>query len=197
MYDIQTTPGLIIDSRPYGEAGKILYIFTRDLGLVRVVAQGVRLEKSKLRYQAQNYSFGQFSLVRGKEYWRLVGVEANKTEDPAQSSKESWLAILAPLALLLKRLLQGEEAHPELFLCLEACDQFLKKEEKLGNELEKTLESVMVFRILDRLGYIGTDRSLDGELRKNELSLALIESLGSKRLEINKHINRALKESHL
>src|SRR5690349_11857408 len=72
MYAIHTTPGFIIGSRPYGEAGKMLSIFTRDLGLVLAAAQGIRLEKSKLRYSAQDYSFGTFSLVRGKEFWRLT-----------------------------------------------------------------------------------------------------------------------------
>ncbi|MEK9177832.1 MAG: recombination protein O N-terminal domain-containing protein, partial [Patescibacteria group bacterium] len=72
MYSITTTPGFIIDSRPYGEAGRLMSIFTRELGLVRATAQGIRLEKSKLRYSSQLYSFGIFSFVCGKEFWRLT-----------------------------------------------------------------------------------------------------------------------------
>jgi chromosome segregation protein len=72
MHPIHTTPGFIIDSRPYGEAGKLLSIFTRDFGLVTTSASGIRFEKSKLRYHSQDYSFGSFSLVRGKELWRLT-----------------------------------------------------------------------------------------------------------------------------
>ena len=72
MHAIHTTPGFIIGSRPYGEAGKMLSIFTRDFGLVTATAQGIRLERSKLRYHAQDLSFGSFSLVRGREFWRLT-----------------------------------------------------------------------------------------------------------------------------
>ena len=71
-YTIITTPGFIIGSRPRGEAGKLLSIFTRDLGLVLASAQGIRLEKSKLRYAARDYSFGEYSFVKGKEFWRLT-----------------------------------------------------------------------------------------------------------------------------
>src|SRR4051812_13786640 len=108
MHAIHTTPGFVIDSRPYGEAGKILSIFTQDLGLVSAIAQGIRLEKSKLRYYVQNYSFARYSLVRGKEFWRLTSA--------AESEEGTWNAeLVAKIAALLKRLLQGEEPHPELF----------------------------------------------------------------------------------
>jgi len=84
MYSIQTTPGFIIDSRTYGEAGKMLFIFTRDLGLVMAVAQGIRFERSKLRPFTQDYSFGEFSFVRGKEMWRLTSAqEFNESGEPS------------------------------------------------------------------------------------------------------------------
>ena len=79
MHPIHTTPGLIIHSRPYGEAGKLLSIFTRDFGLVLANAQGIRLEKSKLRPFIQDYSFGIFSLVKGKELWRLTSAQSVAT----------------------------------------------------------------------------------------------------------------------
>ena len=60
MHPIHTTLGFVINSRPYGEAGKLLSIFTRDFGLVLANAQGIRLEKSKLRPFIQDYSFGYF-----------------------------------------------------------------------------------------------------------------------------------------
>ena len=69
------TEGLVINSRPYGEADRFYQILTPDFGLISVLAQGVRLEKSKLRYQILNYSLVNIELVRGREYWRLVGAE--------------------------------------------------------------------------------------------------------------------------
>ena len=81
MHPIHTTPGFIIGSRPSGEAGKMISIFTRDLGLVFASAQGIRFEKSKLRPFTQDYSFGQFSFVRGKEYWRLTSAQEEYNDE--------------------------------------------------------------------------------------------------------------------
>ncbi len=223
-------------------------IFTRELGLVRATAQGIRLEKSKLRYSSQLYSFGIFSFVHGKEFWRLTsagelltappllaggalprssfhsssgdsshpsggannsissavplgrdtvfrGGEAERGRAvPARSS--TVIDLIARLALLLRRLLHGEEAHPELFDCVFECVKFLNIN-KLTEEQTQTLESLTVARTLHKLGYIGNDARLDGHLRSNDLTAQLLNELKNKRAMLNGHINKALKESHL
>jgi DNA repair protein RecO (recombination protein O) len=111
MHTIHTTEGFIIDSRPYGEADKLLSIFTRDFGLVMATAQGIRLEKSKLRYYCQDYSFGTFSLVRGKEFWRLTSAQGSDAPQPAAPAEP----LFARIAQLLRRLIHGEEPVPGLY----------------------------------------------------------------------------------
>jgi len=209
MYAIYTTPGFVIDSRTYGEGGKLLSIFTRDFGLILAVAQGIRLEKSKLRYYTQDYSFGLFSVVKGKEMWRLVSAQDDRLKVKGQSAKgiashdlrfinkSKSQELVVRLALLLKRLLHGEEAHPELFDCVRECAHFLQSETELSDEHYKTLESVAVFRILFLLGYIGTDTELDAYARSCVFDLEVVASLVGKRLLINQHINKALSESQL
>jgi recombinational DNA repair protein (RecF pathway) len=189
MHAIHTTPGFIIDSRPSGEAGKLISIFTRDYGLVFASAQGIRLEKSKLRYHAQEYSFGVFSLVRGKEYWRLTSAQGSS----GQASSE----LIARLALLLRRLLHGEEPHPELFMIIESCSRFLRENESVSDEQLKSLESLIVLRVLRALGYIGNDAGLSDIASSFDLSLGLLDALNEKRASMNQHINKALRESHL
>lgn len=222
MYAIHTTPGFIIESRPSGEAGKLLSIFTRDLGLVWAVAQGIRLEKSKLRYHAQEYSFGEFSFVRGKEFWRLTSTGALVLRrsilrnDSTLRSDLSFSDLIARIALLLRRLLHGEEAHPELFEHIEASFLFLENPTNLANsthystdsthtkdptklsaEQMQTLESIIVFRILHLLGYIGVDKNLDARLVAEPLSIKLLDETVGQRMDVNRHINKALRESHL
>ncbi len=204
MYTIHTTPGFIIESRPSGEAGKLLSIFTRDLGLVWAIAQGIRLEKSKLRYHSQEYSLGEFSFVRGKEFWRLTSaneliVEGKKSQiDSTKESKENFTSeLIGRIALLLRRLLHGEEAHPELFEHVEASFLFTEKHSKLSPEQLQTLESIIVFRILHLLGYVGTDKNLDARLVAEPLSLVLLDEMMGQRTNMNRHINKALRESHL
>ena len=173
----------------------MLSIFTRDLGLVLATAQGIRLEKSKLRYHSQEYSFGEFSFVRGKEFWRLTNADSVRPDlDISRSS------LTGRVAFLLCRLLHGEEAHVELFGHIERSFLFLEDStdsNKLSAEQMQTLESIIVFRILHLLGYIGTDKKLDARIIGEPLSTSLIDEAMKQRTNMNRHINKALKESHL
>lgn len=214
MYAIHTTPGFIIDSRPYSEAGKILSIFTRDFGLVQATAQGIRLEKSKLRYHTQEYSFGEFSLVRGKEFWRITSAQelenVHEESDDVDQPESTQIAsarktlrecsptpeLIARLALLLRRLLHGEEPHLQLFDIVKTCADFLKKED-LTDEQLKSLESLTVVRIMNSLGYVGADEEVIRFLQNNEITEALLDIVTTKRTLLNGEINRALRESHL
>lgn len=193
MHSIHTTPGFIIDSRPYGEAGKIMSLFTRDFGLVPAIAQGIRLEKSKLRYFSQDYSLGIFSLVRGKEFWCLTSAQGGTDGGSAPVRSE----VAARISLLLKRLLQGEDPHPELFGCVESSMCFLAGNQSLTADELRTLESLVVFRILKSLGYIGEDDGLPALVDSKGLTREMLHDASAKRTALNQHINKALKESHL
>lgn len=207
MYAITTTPGFIIESRPRGEAGKLLSIFTRDLGLVLASAQGIRLEKSKLRYHSQEYSFGEFSFVRGKEFWRLTSANGDSRRSTLRVVRRVDLRneqeLIGRIALLLRRLLHGEEPHPELFEHLEGSTRFLfdhndqNREAGLSIKQFEILESIIVFRILHLLGYIGNDKNLDPRLIAGQLSIEFLDEVAEQKGNINRHINKALKESHL
>lgn len=197
MHAIYNTAGFVISSRTYGEAGKLLSIFTRDLGLVTAVAQGIRLEKSKLRYHTQDHTLGTFSLVRGRELWRLTSAATDSSLE-ISSFPLDVRPLVARIALLLRRLLQGEEAHPELFERVECCLAFLRIGQGLGEEELKTVESIAVLQILHALGYIGDGDGLREFLTKSSLeTVGMLDRARAKRAAINRHINKALKESHL
>lgn len=203
MYAIHTTPGFILDSKPYGDADKLITIFTRDFGLITATALSIRLEKSKLRYFCQDYSFGTFSLVRGKEFWRLTSAApvqvAYSTENPSNMPPSpNGEVLIARLAQLLRRLLHGEEENAELFDTIETTAHFLKNAPAaLTEEDLKALESVTVLRVLALLGYIGSDPAIQAYLSGGELSVELLKKAAMQRTALNQHINKALKESHL
>src|SRR3989344_2997459 len=127
-YHIYTTKGIVLNSRPWREADRIYSILTRELGLVKAQALGVRKEGSKLRGAIEPVCLTTVSLVRGKEYWRLTSAEFIKRFQKSQ-----------PL-VMLEALVAGEASHPELF-----------------DAVEKHLESdeiTLVSRILFQLGYL-------------------------------------------
>lgn len=162
-YHIYTTKGLILSERAYKEADKLYTILTRDLGLVRASALGVRKEASKLRGNLSPLSLSKVSLVRGKEYWRLTSAEVLKKLLPSAE-------VARPLALL-ERLVQGESSHPELF---DAIEGVLEKSSE-----DKLLELRLVSQILFHLGYL---RESDLALSKVDLIKAVNQGLYSSHL---------------
>jgi len=59
------------------------------------------------------------------------------------------------------------------------------------------LESITVFGILRALGYIGEDKALARYAGPLDLTPELVDLAVPKRGAMNRHINKALKESHL
>lgn len=57
---------LVIRSREYGEADRILTLFSREIGKIQAIAKGVRKPKSRQRAGAQLFTYGDFLLYRGK-----------------------------------------------------------------------------------------------------------------------------------
>lgn len=143
-YHIYTTKGLVLSKRALREADQIYSILTRDLGLVRASATGVRRESSKLRGSLEPFSISTVSLVRGKEYWKLTSAELLQRLPNSQS-------LARPFALL-ERLVPGEAENSELFDALEAN--------------LKDSETLLVGRILLHLGYL---KETDLNLPEKEL----------------------------
>lgn len=162
-YHIYTTDALILSSRPLREADRVYSILTRDLGLVKATALGVRKEGSKLRGSLEPVMLATVSLVKGKEYWRLTSALSESVIPPAPET-------LRPLALL-EKLVQGEAAHPELF---DGVKQFLTLSAR-----DEDFETNFVAAILHHLGYL---KESDLSLPKKELTQAINAGLQSSQL---------------
>jgi DNA repair protein RecO len=184
-HHVYTTPGFIVHSKPTGEAGKFFLIFTRELGMLGATAQGVRFSQSKLRYHTQDYSYSLFSLVRGKEVWRITGVkEMEGIGEIQDQNTKLWVQILT----LLKRLMPGEEQNERLFDVLENFYRYLTIERK-----DKDLvEYLTVLRILHILGYVD-----DNPVEGNEISDEILLKIGKDKENVLKVINNGLKQSQL
>ncbi len=191
MYQKYHTDALVLGSREIGEADRMLALYTRDFGLVRARARGIRSAKSKMRYALQNYSLANVSLVSGKTGWRLAGATA--IESPKLGDIKGAMAF-ARAAGLVVRFVAGEEQNKELFniLCETRSALFQERCEAWA-----TIELVCVARVLFALGYIS----------KEALNLALLthtayaeEHLREAELARDKilySINRAIAETHL
>ncbi|MEK7186909.1 MAG: recombination protein O N-terminal domain-containing protein [Patescibacteria group bacterium] len=156
-YHIYTTPGIILSHWPLREADRIYAILTRDFGLVRASASGVRKESSKLRGALEPLSLSSISLVRGKEHWRI-------TSAVLESKIPSVFA--APFSLL-EKLVTGESPNPKLFDSVNA----LIRSAQLPDDM---FEPRLVSKILFHLGYL---REEDLSLSKKDLIRAINKGL--------------------
>lgn len=194
MHHIYHTHGFITSSRNMGEANKLFVVYTKEMGLVRAVAQGVRLHKSKLRFALQDFSYARIDLVRGRDIWRITSATTISSFPFARSDHQSLL-LIARISKLLERLCDGEEENLQIF------DDFVQSlylldEEEIQLEKREALELHLVLRIMHTLGYIGKS-----EILADYLSLPFdqlkVENLLKERKSIIAHINKAMNESQL
>ncbi len=182
-----------MESEDFGEAGKRYAIFTRELGMVHARATGVRKLSSKLRFIMQDFACVRVDLVQGKNFWRVTS--ASKTGKLEQITKRrETFTVLANIARLLCRLLPAAEPNEKLFADLLQGLAILEQSETA--EDRRNVEIIIVLRALADLGYIGGDEILE-DFVKSPLEEELVYKISSARAKVLRHINQALRESHL
>ncbi|MEA3398937.1 MAG: DNA repair protein RecO [Patescibacteria group bacterium] len=194
MYHIYHTKGFILKSKNIGEANKVLIIYTREFGVIRAIAQGIRLNKSKLRFALQDFSFSSIDLVQGREFWRITSASTITSFPIARMDKEN-LFLISRISNLLDRLCAGEDRNERIFddliqtlYLIDGVDSNKKNRE--------ALEIHLVLRIVHSLGYIGDSETLLQYL-DGEITAKSTESLLFNKKHIINHINNALRESQL
>jgi DNA repair protein RecO len=195
-HTIHTTDGFILKSLSFGEANKYFFIFTAEFGLIKAAAQGIRHLKSKLRYSLEDLSFGQVSVVRGREIWRITSAEKKLI---LKGNKE--ILLLSRVFSLLLRLLHGEEKNSILFDYLKEALNFLIDYKKESEEQEEfvfsSFECILALRILSALGYIGKLADFDQFTKSVYFTPELILAMSSLKSKAIMEINKSLQETHL
>lgn len=164
------------------------------MGLVRAVAQGIRLHKSKLRFTLQDFSYAQIDLVRGRELWRVTSAK-HVSSFPLARCDTPTIILIARVSKLLERLCTGESPSEIIF------DDFIQALYLLDNEdtsssSREALELHLVLRIMNSLGYIGDSVMLSKYL-SSSFDHSKTEILLKERQSIIAHINKAISESQL
>ncbi|PJE74592.1 MAG: hypothetical protein COV01_00995 [Candidatus Taylorbacteria bacterium CG10_big_fil_rev_8_21_14_0_10_41_48] len=192
MYSVYTTAGFVLGSAERGEANKIYSIYTKDFGLVCASAQAVRLEKSKLRYNLDDFTHGHFSLVRGKELWKLTGSER---EGNIVSSVEAR-RVIARVLNLVRRLVHGEEKNLSLFSSLIT---MMNRAHKFSTDSKDlvSFELLSLMRVLYSLGYVGLVDGLDESIFSGEITDEMLSIISKKKGNILMYVNRAIEQTQL
>ncbi|MDO8548374.1 MAG: recombination protein O N-terminal domain-containing protein [bacterium] len=205
MHKIFITDAIVLGKRFSGEATTTLALLTRDLGLLRASARSARVEKSKLRYGLQVLTKGRFSLVRGKNEWRLTSVSQVSREYISLPFLQPTAGISRHLAFgriskLLLRLVAGEEHTPALYTSVIEGFSYLAAAQsetdadpsRRGEAEAEAIECVLVLRILAHLGYLPQRQELLPFVADSLFSLELTAQAAKSRSLLIKVINESL-----
>ena len=142
------TRAIILSRSQVGEASSFIILLTNELGLVRVLSQGVRKSGSKLAHALTTFAESDVVLVRGKDGWRLSGAVI----------VENWFARLGyaeprvragRICNLLFRLVAGETNDQKLFPIVR---DFFDALASLPVYMHESAEILAALHILSALG---------------------------------------------
>jgi DNA repair protein RecO len=181
------TEAIVLARTPLAEESALLTLLTRDVGLVRARAQGVRRQGAKLASALQTFSESEVILVAGKEGWRVSGALL----------RESWFRELTPearvraarVATLVLRLVHGESPDPALYAIFA---EFLSA---LSCEPEALHDAAECLAALRFLAALGLDEG--GLPSGGAFSEATLSEIARDRVSYIKRINRGINASGL
>lgn len=149
-----TSDGLVLGRRNFGEADRIINVYSKGKGKVSLIAKGVRKPGSKKRGHIEIFSKIRFQAVNGKGMGILTEVETlDDYEEIRKSIRKVSLAYYF-VEVLGKAVHEGE-GNTELYDLLTGVMDELKTAKKL-----KDLRLRFVTNLLKILGYWPNDKNL-------------------------------------
>lgn len=191
MHAKHITEGIVLGKKGVGEAHALVYILTAELGLVRAKAVSSRREVSKLRYGLETFSSARYTFVRGKQEWRLTGVDDVSRELLGSTSAQRKR--LGQVSKLLLRLVLGAEHTPEFYKTVREGFFALAHTEENAD----SVECVLVLRVLAHLGYLPELPALTPFVESDRFSPELAVQAAASRKLLIKLINDSLQATGL
>jgi DNA repair protein RecO (recombination protein O) len=109
--------GIILQHADWGEADRLVTVFTRELGKVRAIAKGVRKMRSRKAGHLEPFTRAALLLARGRDLFILTQAEAIETY-PATKDDLVGLGYAAYLVELLSSFTYEEEENQALYRLL-------------------------------------------------------------------------------
>ena len=191
MYEIYTTPALVLSAVNQGESDLYVRFYTRDLGFVGAIATSARKEVSKNRYSLQPHSFVSLSLVKGKRSFRVTGLEH---DTHLFLGKETYIKdAVGKINTLLLLLIHGQEKDVDLYELLNTLLRQFPEEEFI-----EAYEIYVVVRVLHHLGYF--DTGFTDPIPETLFDAVIptqqdLEHIQSKKLTYIEYINKCIHET--
>ena len=152
MHHIYHTTALVLDSIPSKDTNSVLLVYTKELGLLYVVAHGVRSHESKLRYILQVGSRISLDLVKGKEMWQVTSASRIDSFDILLRSKITRGMWVRTVTIIKKLIPQDESDEMTWNMLLSFFETAYLLEEQ--DTFNPYLEIYLLHTLLGHLGYV-------------------------------------------
>ncbi|MFC1594864.1 DNA repair protein RecO [Patescibacteria group bacterium] len=140
MSTYYSTEAIVFSSINIGEADRLLNLYTKDFGMIKVSAKGLRLQKSKLKGHLSFLSHARVMIIPANGGYRLIDAEVITLPILLSANIYSFV-------LFLSKLITHEEKDNSLWELLN--NVFIKKKFHLNDP--KTLLNLKM-HTLDALG---------------------------------------------
>lgn len=150
-----SSEGFILARRSFGEADRIIVIFTKDFGKLSLIAKGVRRPTSRKRGGLEIFSYIKFSAVKGKGLDILTEVEViDQFSEVRKNLKKVSLGYY--FCEVIGRMTRDSEVHRDVFEMLKKYFNKLRDSSDL-----KTLRLSFVKEVLVNLGFWPGDKVME------------------------------------
>ena len=168
---LRTVEGVVLSRKNYHEADKVVTLFTKELGIIRAVAKGVRKIKSRRAPHLEVFTRCLVTLYEGSTLPSITEVSSLANYDAIRSdlSKVSYAYFYCELILLL--LADGQEHADVYFLLVNALDA-------LSSETGAVQSRIFVLELLWTLGFLPRSEHLSGTKLQ-----AFVESVAERRMK--------------
>lgn len=154
------TEGVILAHRNFGEADRILTIYTRDFGKITCLAKGVRRPRSRKAGHVELGNWCRVFIAKGKNLDLLTEVEAKRAFGIADFSESKANNIYHLLELIEKLTVEHQE-NQKVFILLVG---FLKK--VAGGEDFNLVSVIFKVKLLSLLGFFSSKAISDQKVKK-------------------------------
>jgi DNA repair protein RecO (recombination protein O) len=142
--------GIILSRVNFGEADRILTLFTLEEGKTKIIAKGSRKIKSKLASHIEPFSVGNYFVAEGKSFYILAGAEA-VNHNEALTSELDLYKDASYVSELLSMTIFEEIPNPKLYQV--AKDAYLNLP-KYGPEEREIILRYFEYKLLESAGYV-------------------------------------------
>lgn len=104
--------GLIIKRRNFGEADRLLTLFTKEKGKIKLVAKGSRKPLSKLGGMLQTFNYVSLVVAKGKNIDVITGANMVGSRETIQLGEISEIFSITEI---IDRFLAENDPHPEVY----------------------------------------------------------------------------------